>query len=375
LVQHYWSLSVEEQFYVVWPVLLAVGLAVSRRTLVVAGVACAAIASALLMALLYRPGADPSRIYFGTDTRATALMIGVILAFVWPLGRMTAAPSRGARLVLDVVGVGGLIALLAMMHGWHDYDALLYRGGFVLAALAAAAMIAAAGHPASRLGDALGVRPLRWIGQRSYGIYLWHWPVMALTRPGIDLTWSTWILIPAQVAVTFGLAALSFRYVEMPIRRRVAWRNIRAWLDRRRPRERLLTAGGAALVALGVLAAAVIAPATQSRAAHEPLASAAARARVGLVASRARAVGAPAPIPPYTVLAVGASVMLAAEPALEQRLHAVVDAAVGRQPSAILARLREYRQAKSLPANVVVQIGDNGPIFSADLTASGSDPR
>ncbi len=369
LVQHYWSLSVEEQFYFVWPIVLAGGLAISRRGLVVVVIVCAAIASALLMALLYHEGGDPSRVYFGTDTRATPLMVGAILAFVWPLGRMTAMPGRNARVMLDSVGIAGLVALLLMMHSWHDFDPFLYRGGFVLAAFAAAALIGAAGHPASLLGVALGKQPLRWIGQRSYGIYLWHWPIMALTRPGIDVMWSTWVLVPAQVALTLIFAELSFRYVEMPIRRRVAVRNVRAWLDRRRPRERLLSAVGAAAVVLGVLVAALAAPVSQSSAEHQLLASAAAKQKLKPVSSSVhfRVPGHLAAVPPYPVLAVGASVMLAAAPALEERFHAKVDAAVGRQPDAILDRLQEYRSVGGLPATVIVQIGDNGPIFSDDV--------
>jgi peptidoglycan/LPS O-acetylase OafA/YrhL/lysophospholipase L1-like esterase len=364
---------VEEQFYLVWPLLLAGGLSISRRRWVLVVVICAAIASAALMALLYNPGSDASRVYYGTDTRATPLMLGAILAFAWPLGRMTAPTGPGAGPLLDGVGLAGLTALVLVMRGWHDYDTFLYRGGFVIVAVAAAAVIAAAGHPASRLGPALGVGPLRWIGQRSYGIYLWHWPVMALTRPGVDLTWSGWILVPAQIIVTLSLATVSYRYLEMPVRRGDAWRSLRAWLDRRQPRQRLVAAACVVSVATVAIAAVALAPGTTPRSPLLSLASAAASARpvAGPLSS-----GGVAPAQSGQpagrgvtggVLAVGSSVMLAAEPELERRLHARVDATVGRFNAAIIDRLRAYRAARALPASVVVQLGDNDPVTSDQI--------
>jgi peptidoglycan/LPS O-acetylase OafA/YrhL len=165
LLQHYWSLSVEEQFYFVWPLVLMGGLALGRRRWVVVGAVVAVVVSAGLMAVLYKGGTDPSRVYYGTDTRAAPLMIGAILAFSWPLGRMTARTGRGARVVLDAVTIPALVALLLMMRGWHDYDPFLYRGGFLIAAVVAAAVIAGAAHPACSLAHMLSLRPLRWIGQ------------------------------------------------------------------------------------------------------------------------------------------------------------------------------------------------------------------
>jgi peptidoglycan/LPS O-acetylase OafA/YrhL len=371
LLQQYWSLAVEEQFYLVWPLLLAGGFALRRRQWLLPAAVVAGVVSAGLMALLYHPGADPSRVYYGTDTRAAPLMVGVILAFAWPLGRMTARANRSAALVLDGIGAAGLAVVALAMLGWHDYDPFLYRGGFVIVALAAAALIAAAGHPASQLGRALGTAPLRWIGQRSYGIYLWHWPVMALTRPTIDLRWSAWILVPAQVAVTLGLATLSYHYVEMPIRRKQAWPAVKAWLDDRRPHARLAAVGATAALAGIVIASAAVVPASASKSPHRPLASAAASAPVSPVpvaSVRKPPAGSSSASTRSGVLAVGASVMLAAQPDLERRLHARVDAAVGRQPSEIIDRLQRYRDAHALPPNVVVQIGDNGPVWSADMT-------
>jgi peptidoglycan/LPS O-acetylase OafA/YrhL len=384
LLQHYWSLSVEEQFYLVWPILLTGGLAIGlARRWLASIVVAAGVMSVVLMALVYHSGSDPSRVYYGTDTRAAPLMIGTIMAFAWPLGRMTGRAGRGAPTLLDGVGLAGLAGLVLLMHAWHDYDSFLYRGGFVIVAVAAAAVIAAAGHPASSLARVLGTRPLRWIGQRSYGIYLWHWPVMALTRPGVDVHWSTWIVVTIQVGVTLVLATLSYRYVEMPVRRGEAWRVLRTWFDRRQPRQRLAAAATVCLITCGVIGGLALLPAKSARSPLSSLESAAAATRIAKPPSNgaaggavspppavyARQGGAPAGGPPGAgaVLAVGSSVMLAAQPALEHRLHARVDATVGRFNAAILDRLQVYRDAGALPPNVVVQVGDNDPLTGAQL--------
>jgi peptidoglycan/LPS O-acetylase OafA/YrhL len=382
LVEHYWSLSVEEQFYLIWPLVLAAGLALSRRGWIVRGAIVAALVSVGLMALLYHGGVDTSRVYYGTDTRAAPLMIGVILAFGWPLGRMSGPVGPGARLVLDGVGLGALVGLVLIAHSWHDIDPFLYRGGFLIAALLAAVFIASASHPACSLGLALSTQPLRWIGQRSYGIYLWHWPVMALTRPGIDLTWSSWLLVPMQIAITLVLAAISFRYVEMPVRRGDASRAIKAWLERRRPSRRVAFGAATAAFACGLIIWTMLLPVVPVRSPLESLASATAAptsvgqqlptggAAVGTGGAGTRSVAlaqSPASIT-GGVLAVGSSVMLASKSALQHRLHATVDAAAGRSGAAIVSRLQAYRQAGELPPNVVVQVGDAGAV--SNLTMS-----
>ncbi len=145
--------------------------------------------------------------------------------------------------MLDGVGCLALLAVLAFFVRVRDYDPWMYRGGFLLVALCTAVLVAVVVHPASVLGRALGTRTLRWIGVRSYGIYLWHWPVMMLTRPGIDVPWRGTGVILAQIALTLVLAALSYRYVETPVRSGAAQRRLRAWLDAHTPQERLRWSG------------------------------------------------------------------------------------------------------------------------------------
>ena len=179
---------------------------------------------------------------------------------------------------------------------------------------------------------------------------------MALTRPGADLAWSRWVLVPAQLAVTVGLAAASYRYVEMPVRNRTALRSLRARLDRFAPRQRLgiATAAGATVIV------AVLAVALRSGTVHTPPALARTTA-----AAKASPATAPQPNGARRPLAVGASVMAAAQPELGRRM--TVDAAVGRQVDAIIERLDAYRAAGQLPRRVAIQIGENGPLFSNEV--------
>ncbi|MET0818730.1 MAG: acyltransferase, partial [Solirubrobacteraceae bacterium] len=313
LLRHMWSLSIEEQFYVLWPLALGFGIARFGRRQTALAAFGAALLSAALMALLFTSGSDPSRVYYGTDTHAVGLLLGATLAFLWPLGHFASPRRPSALAVLDVTAGVALAAVLLAMVTWHDYDALVYRGGIALFSLTAVVLIAAVVHPAGRAAHLLGIAPLRWIGARSYGIYLWHWPVMALTRPGIDVQWPLPVLLAFQIGLTVALAAVSYRWLEQPFRTGVAQRQIRAVLDARAPRQRLaivsaLTAGGVAAVV--AVAAANVGPGTSPPLPERSTAAAA----LPSAGEQAPAAGAEqpttaAPPPKGPTLAVGASVM------------------------------------------------------------------
>jgi peptidoglycan/LPS O-acetylase OafA/YrhL len=218
-LDHLWSLSIEEQFYLVWPWLLLILLYLvrSRRALAVLALIGAAV-SAWEMGHLHHPGVDPTRVYEGTDTRAFGLLIGAALAMVWPTRMSRLALRRSVRspVGLDVVGVAGVIVILLLVWRTSSLSSFLYPTGMILLSVATAAVMAAVVNPSSTLGEVLGCRPMRWIGVRSYGIYLWHWPIIVLWgAPHAGVNWPQAIL---QVAVSFVVAALSWRFVEEPIR-------------------------------------------------------------------------------------------------------------------------------------------------------------
>jgi len=227
-LDHLWSLAVEEQFYLVWPSLLLVGMLLLRkqreggvvrpvstaRWLTLPTLAMAA-ASALAMATLYQPGVDPTRVYEGTDTRAFGLLIGAALAMACA-GRHLERARRAGRLALDAGGLAGLVVIGLLIWRLGQYSPFVYRGGLVLLSAATAAVVAAVACPGSLVGLVLAWPPLRWIGVRSYGIYLWHYPVIVLTTPanaGPDLPRAA-----AQIAASVALAALSWRFIEEPVR-------------------------------------------------------------------------------------------------------------------------------------------------------------
>lgn len=248
LLRHLWSLGVEGQFYLLWPLifLFLVQRFATRRVLAL--VLAGAVLSAVLMAVLFDPDADPSRIYFGTDTRAAGLLLGAALAFLWVHGRLS---ERGDRVPLDLIGFGALGALILLHLRLSEFEPLLYRGGLAIVAVATVALIAVTVHPRARLVPALlGLGVLRWIGLRSYGIYLWHWPVFMVTRPQLDVAVEGTPLLFARLALTAVLAELSFRFIETPVRTGALGRSWQALRESQGiHRQRLsLWWGGAAMV-------------------------------------------------------------------------------------------------------------------------------
>ena len=194
LLRHLWSLAVEEQWYLLWPLVfvLAMALVRGRTERLVVPIVLAALASTAWMAIVFDPSGDASRAYFGTDTRASGLLIGAAAAMVWTPWRWPWADRR--RLAgLDAIGWLALLALVAVMLRWGQTTSLLYRGGFLLVSVLSIVVVAVSVHPgATTFRAALSLAPLRWLGSRSYGLYLWHWPVFMVTRqqdyPDMDST-------------------------------------------------------------------------------------------------------------------------------------------------------------------------------------------
>jgi peptidoglycan/LPS O-acetylase OafA/YrhL/lysophospholipase L1-like esterase len=245
-LRHVWSLAIEEQFYLVWPLVVLLVLRIghgSRRHLFVV-CAVLATASVVLMAILYEPGTDPSRVYYGTDTRAQSLLIGALLATLLGHRRGIASPSR--RRVLHGGAVVAALALAVIWSTTSEDASWQYRGGFALAALLVALVIASVTEPngSGVLGAVLSVAALRAIGMISYGLYLWHWPIyvyLSEERTALDGN----RLLALRLAVTLLVAIASYYVVEQPVRHGA----LQGWSLRV-----VVPAGAAALVVALVLA-------------------------------------------------------------------------------------------------------------------------
>lgn len=229
---HAWSLSIEEQFYLLWPPTVA-GLAAlrsaRREALPLALPLVLGAASAVLMALLTGPGVDVSRAYYGTDARAQSLLVGAGLAVL--LQRHPRPVAGRARLALEG---GAIVAIAGLGWAWSTVDGTsprLYRGGFLVLAVAVAVVIASATQPSGVVRRALSMRPLQAVGRISYGLYLWHWPVFLVLTP-TRAGWDDPALLASRFAATFALAYLSYELVERPVRRGTwgALRGRRGWV-------------------------------------------------------------------------------------------------------------------------------------------------
>lgn len=216
---HIWSLAIEEQFYLTWPVLVILGFTLFKKNRFrVLAILLGVILSAGLMAFLYIPGTDPSRVYYGTDTRAFSLLLGAALAFVWPSQRLSRSLPKQASIFLETVGASGLLLMVVMFFLTTQYSSFLYRGGMLILSILTMVTVAAIAHPASILGKALSFKPLRWVGVRSYGIYLWHYPIIILTTPIVNTDGINIWRVTIQIIATLILSAISYRFVEVPIR-------------------------------------------------------------------------------------------------------------------------------------------------------------
>ncbi len=367
LLQHFWSLAVEEQFYIVWPLLLVPGLVFLGRRYLPFLVAAGIAGSAALMWLLYQgPDSDPSRVYYGTDTRAFLLLMGILLALLWPYVERI----RRSLPLLELLGVAALGTTIYLFWTVHDYYASIYQGGDLAASFCFAVLIAAVAHPATRLGKALGIAPLRWIGERSYGIYLWHWLIIAITRPGLDVSWTGPRIIAAQAALTVIAAALSYRFVEQPIRTGSLQRRLAKFQARRRLE--IVAAGAAAFVAGFVvlfLTPSALNAVASTRPTTTTTTTTTATTTTTTTQHHKKKSNQPGP-PGGRILALGDSVMLGCASELRTALHnrVRVDALVARQIDDTIAELQRIRHKWGhLPKTVILQVGNNGPLLYHDL--------
>ncbi len=418
-LSHLWSLAVEEQFYLLWPLLLAGGLRYLGRTWTFRAVVAGWALSTLWMWWLANgldDFADPSRIYLGTDTRAAGLLIGAAVAFLWrPWTAVGAEPRwRGLRNRMDLLGLAGVLGILFLFRTAEfsatptpGQVAWLYPWGFVATGVATLAVVVAVTTPGSRAGRVLGNRAFRAVGVRSYAIYLWHFPVFAVTRPRVDVTIDGFTLWVVRLGLTALLTELSYRLVERPVREKRFLAGLASL--RTAPPQRLAAQGAAAvagvLLVVGGLQLvaidhdetvdAVAAPATStsvpdpdgttptSGPGETPGATTATTAPVpatgsteatastllpdvsGVEAPSTSVAEALSVVPTYPpgVTFIGDSVLLGASPELQARLPAaVVDARQGRQWWEAAADLRTMAAEGRLTSHVVLHLGNNGTL-------------
>ena len=370
LFRNVWSLAVEEQFYLLWPLLLPLLLVVLRmRWALVAFAVVAAGASAWWMSVLVSTG-SVTRAYFGTDSHAFGLLLGIALAFGirrMPEQEWMLRPGvRAGGVLLGVLGVG-LIVFAALQPSQPAGAG--FPGTLLLASAGTVLAVFSGIMPGSWFGRAIDVQPLRWIGDRSYSIYLWHWPVLVLVSAASGLGVSAQVAgVPVwsgctALVLSVTAAAVSFRVVETPLRRLGFRRSLRAVRVRfaRGPVSRLAMASSAlaAALALGGTTAAV--------ASAPPMTTSEMAIRAGQEALK-KAVPTPAPTTPAAiagtdVTAVGDSVMLASAPALQQQFPGIeVDAKVSRSVWAGPRIIDALEDSGNLREHVVVALGTNGSV-------------
>lgn len=408
LLKHLWSLAIEEQFYLIWPVVVLLLLKFGRVRAVRWTALIGAVASTVWMAVLAMSNgfpelADPSRAYFGTDSHIMGLLIGAALATVWRPGQLSTRLAPGAKALVTGIGIAALLTVVWIFWQVGEFSGWLYRGGFLLFAVIVAVLLAAAAHPGAPFGRALGTQPWRYIGQRSYGLYLWHWPVFMVTRPDLDVGFDGIPNLILRFGLTFGLAELSYRYVEMPIRHGAIKRFITDWREsppeeKSHLTQRVLVGTGVSVAAIALVGAGLVsAPTTEQQLAPDVAAAIGidnggptsilidATPRPTEAATPDPGVSPTTPTPAPTtsdeagpsapsqnangsLTAIGDSVLLGVATHLQERIKkSAVDAEVSRQASGVLDRVRALAAADLLAPTVVLHAGTNGIITEGQL--------
>lgn len=384
---HYWSLAVEEQFYLIWPLLMFGIFAISRRKpkrLPIAVSLILTIASAVAMALIFTPGEDPTRVYYGTDTHAFGLLIGAMLSLLltstdkdidadsWP------AANKGT--LAGAVGALALVAYLAQLV-WMGADReFTYRGGLVLTSVLGAAMIWGVVRETGPLTWIFRTRVMRWLGQRSFSLYLWHWPVVMIVHALSGAP--SWLLGLLCLPLSCLLAEVTYQFVENPFRRagfRPTWH---AYWSARPSMEEIKDGFGKALwpavpviVVLSLLGVGYALVTSEDKSELE-------RELERMAQSNEQAASSAPAQPSETakpkekraiptgneISAIGDSVMLAASEALSERFPGIsIDAAISRHYSAALPVVQGLKDSGQLRSTVFMGLGTNGATFEGQM--------
>lgn len=441
---HFWSLAIEEQFYLFWPLLLLIPLKLGvKRPHIRRATLALALASALAMALLYNPAVDPSRVYYGTDTRVFSLLLGAWLAFVpersmrlaWlaprlrqladkiglqlpartgqrastphPTFRTSAeqhtpdvtvsgagasdsavAQAPGRPWLIDAVGLLCLVGLLAIMVFTNGYTAFQYQGGTLLCSLLALGVMAACIQPDSILARVFSLGPLVWLGKRSYGIYLWHYPLLLLMNPVGDITAKPWWVYVLQIAVVILAAELSYRFIETPFRHGLAGRIVKQLRSGRATPAALVRAhvvpvalsavvllvavGGLVFVpdtsALSAEGAALLEQGSDSGAGATDDAQGDQGNTAGKDAEKEQGSDSLYPQGSYDIVMIGDSVSVRTVPAFEDKFpHGYIDAAKNRQFGTGVEIVQTLLGQDKVGGILVVALGTNGPMSDEQI--------
>ena len=383
LLQHTWSLAVESQFYLVWPIILLLVLKrFGKKIIPFAALLIALVSASLLfyVSLQLDASSDVSHIYFGTDTHSVGLFLGSALAVSWIPQNFKSEVSKRAQNFVDFIGVFGLIGILASFLLIDESSPTAYKIAFPLAAIFGVAIITSIVHPASRFAPILQNRVLLWVGERSYAIYLWHWVVFQISRPSVDIEGEDWALIAVRILIVLALADISLKLVELPIRSGAVeywFKGMKYRTASVRKRQKVLVISSISILVISLsalLTNAVISSNRAIAALEESLTSESVISESVISESGTAVIN-----PSQAIWLTGDSVILGIRNALSEiQPIIIVNARVGRQAPELLEEMQKDVE-KAAGATVVMDLGNNDLLqpetVRAIFTLAKASPR